>query len=264
MQKETLFIAVLALSTLAFAQRSQQEAAAEAPDNTSCSFLYSSGSGLSFTRYCLSVNGNIVQFDSPSGYEFIDSLIVSEGYGVCDATAGKAYFDYAHTDSNNWGATVVSAPNATTRKFVRTTADGLWQLTQTIKQIKANAKGPGSVSITMVLKNLSGIQRTVLILRHADVDAFGSENNDDFDFTFNSSFGHEPNGGFGLALTSNTITFNQQGFTQDTFSGPNPCNAGVNINSSPFRGDGSIDHFWGTFNVSAGGTRKIAMTYKPI
>jgi len=263
MMKSIFLFAVFALSTVAWSSE-QRQLATDAPDNTSCSFLYSSGSGDFFTRYCLSLNGNIVQFDSPAGYEFIDSLIVSEGYGFCDATALKSYFDYAHTDSGNWGATVMTVPNPTTRKFVRNTSDGLWQLTQTIKQIKANAKGPGSVSITMVLKNLTAITRIVLILRHADVDVFGNEDNDNFDFTLNSSFGHEPNAGFGLALTNNTVTTNHRAFTQDTFLGPDPCNAGVHFNGGPFKGDGSIDHYWGIFNVPAGATRKIVMTYKPI
>lgn len=80
LNKLILCAAVLTLSMLAFAQqRSQQEAANDAPDSTVCSFTYSSGSGTNQTAYCLSVNGNIVQFSQPSTAECIKQGVISEG-----------------------------------------------------------------------------------------------------------------------------------------------------------------------------------------
>ncbi|MBZ5686043.1 MAG: hypothetical protein LAP86_13505 [Acidobacteriia bacterium] len=142
--------ALLAVSTAALAQ--QPQSAAD-PASTTCSFSYSSGPLTTFTRYCLSANGNIVQFDSPSGFEYISNGGPLEGYGICDVNPNVAYYDYASTDSGNWGPTTVTSPNATTQVFVRTTADGIWQLKQTIVQIKASAASTGSVKITMALKN---------------------------------------------------------------------------------------------------------------
>jgi hypothetical protein len=95
LKKSTLLAALLTLSSLAFTQqRSLQEAAKDAPDTTTCSFTYSSGSGTNQTTYCLSVNGNIVQFSRPSSVEYIKQGMVVEGYGICDVTASHAYFDH--------------------------------------------------------------------------------------------------------------------------------------------------------------------------
>ena len=266
LKKLALLVAMFTFSTLAFAQQNQQQEASDAPGTDTCSFVYSSGPSATFTRYCLTVNGNIVQFDSPAGFEYIKVQVVGEGYGVCDFDGGpKAYYDYAGSgESGNWNATVVSVPNATTRKFVRTTNDGVWQLTQTIKQIKASAKGPGSISITMALKNLTAIPRDANILRYADVDANATPGDDEFDFTLNSAFGSEPGFSLGLGLTGNTFTLSHEGFTQSTPFGPDPCHIGAKINFAPFVGDGSLGHLWALASVPPGGTKTVAMTYKPI
>ncbi|HUM06976.1 MAG TPA: hypothetical protein VLT90_16030 [Terriglobales bacterium] len=265
LKKLTLAIVIVTVSSLAFAQqRTQQEAATSAPTTTTCSYSYSSGPSPTFTRYCLSANGNIVQFDSPSGFEFINAGVVHEGYGFCDFNGGPtAYYDYADVDSGNWGPTTVSAPNATTRKFVRTTSDGIWQLTQTIKQGKATATSPGSVSVTMTLKNLTAINRTVYLLRAADVDANGTTLDDEVDFTWNSAWGSDPGFSYGLGLTTNTFSFSHEGYTQSVYSGPDPCNFFANLNSTPFVGDGSIGHIY-AITVPKGSTKTVKMTYKPI
>ena len=264
--KSAFLFVLFRLSTMAWGQ---QQAGANAPDTTACSFNYSSGAGENSTAYCLTVNGNIVQFASPAGYELINAGIVDEGYGVCDLNdAGNfaddvAYFDYAHKDSANWNATVVSAPNATTRKFVRTTADGIWQLTQTIKQIKSNASSAGSIKITMALKNLSGTARPARVIRAADVDADDYLNNT-FVADHNSASG-AIFGGYGLMLITNTLSaINHAGFVQGVFAGPDPCNYGVNLSNQPFVGDGSIMHLYYFPIVNPGATRTVVMTYKPI
>lgn len=268
LNKSIVFAVALTLSTLAFAQqRSQQEAAKEAPDTTACSFTYSSGSGTNQTTYCLSVNGNIVQFSRPSSAEYIKQGIITEGYGLCDNNGTRAYFDYASADSGNWGTTVVSAPNATTRKFVRTTSDGIWQLTQSIQQAKASGSLPGRVQVTMSLKNLSGSTRNVYLLRVADVDLWhvdtGATDNE-FDFTWDTAYGSDEGfHAFGLALTNNTFKFGHNAFTQNTFTGPDPCNFTANQNSGPFVGDGSIGHVY-THTITPGSTMSVTMTYRPI
>lgn len=66
-----------------------------------------------------------------------------KGYGICDVNPNVAYYDYASNDSGNWGSTTVTTLNATTQVFVRTTADGIWQLTQTIMQLKASTASTG-------------------------------------------------------------------------------------------------------------------------
>jgi hypothetical protein len=264
LKRSTLCLAVFTFSMLAFSQQaSPQPAATGAPDTTTCSFTYSSGPLATFTRYCLSVNGNIVQFDSPSGFEFINNGNLMEGYAICDVNPNVAYYDYASIDSANWGATVVTAPNATTRQFVRTTSDGLWQLTQTIKQIIANASGPGSVKITMALKNLSTISRNVTLLRIANVNAGPVATNDQFVSSFNSAFGQEPGASWGLGLTTNTFNFAHNGVVLTVPTGPDPCHYVTHISNAAFVGDGSIGQVY-AITVPAGATKTVNMTYKPI
>jgi hypothetical protein len=276
MKKSILLVMMLSMSSLLFAQRrthppsvmvagpqvSQDQLAADAPDTTACSFSYSSGSGDNFTRYCLSVNGNIVQFDRPSGFEYIAFGFIGEGYGICDNTAGGvAYDDYAGSDSGNWGATTRTFPNATTAKFVRTTSDGIWTLTQTIKQVKANGAGPGSAKITMAVKNSTGIGRNIFLVRYADVDA-GATTSDNFDQSKDAAFGND-NVFDGLSLTNNTFTFDHYAATWTTAAGPNPCNFNVNRLAAPAAGiDGSIGHLY-ALTVPAGATKTVNMTYKP-
>lgn len=262
-KKAVLLVVVSAISLLASAQQgAQQQSAKAAPDTSACAFVYSSGSGDSFTRYCLSVNGNIVQFESPSGFEFINFGDVIEGYGFCITNLGAAYYDYAFYGSANWEPTVVTEVNATTRKFVRNTADGNWQLTQVIKQVKANKSAPGSVKITMSLKNLSTVGMGGWLTRVADVDAGATSGNDEFSYTWHSALALEPRGLFGLGLTSNSLIFENIAFTQNTYLGPDPCQPLTHMNFAHFVGDGSIGQAYSVF-VPAGATKTVTMTYKP-
>ena len=264
LKRSTLLLAVLASSMLAFGQQARhQPAATDAPNAPACSFTYSSGPLSTFTRYCLSVNGNIVQFDSPSGFEFINNGNLMEGYGICDVIPNVSYYDYASIDSGNWGASTVTVPNATTRQFVRTTSDGLWQLTQTIKQIKANASGPGSVKITMAIKNLSNLGRQVTVLRVANVNAGAVTISDEFVSSFNSAFGQEPGASWGLGLTTNTFSFAHNGIVMSVPTGPDPCHYVAHVQNAAFIGDGSIGHVY-LVTVPAGATKMVTMTYKPI
>jgi hypothetical protein len=269
LKKTMLFAAVLTLSSLVFAQARTQREAAAAPApgidaSNTCAFAYSSGSGNTFTQYCLSTNGNIVQFSSPSGYEFIHAGQVGEGYSICDFTPPTPvpYFDYAYLVSNNWGPTTVTTPSATAKKFVRATSDGIWQLTQTITQVKASAKAIGSAKVVMALKNLTGISRTVYFIRYADIDANSSGDNN-FNWTFNSAFGAAPGFGYGLGLTNNTFSIAHAGFTLNTFAAPDPCALGANENNQPFTGDGSIGMSYAVV-IPAGATKTVTMTYKPM
>jgi len=80
-----------------------------------------------------------------------------------------AYYDYATNDSANWGPTTLLSSTATSVKFVRTTSDGIWQLTQTITELPATAQSPASAKVTMALKNLTGVPRTAYLMRFADM-----------------------------------------------------------------------------------------------
>jgi hypothetical protein len=248
------------VSTLALAQEPQSTAD---PASTTCSFSYFSGPSTTFTRYCLSANGNIVQFDSPSGFEYISHGGPREGYGICDVSPNVAYYDYASTVSGNWGPTTVTSLNATTLVFVRTTTDGIWQLTQTITQLQASVASTGSVKITMALKNLSAISRNVTLLRFANVNNGPVASNDEFVSSFNSAFGQEPGASWGLGLTTNTFTFAHNGIVLSPAVGPNPCHYVTNVRNFAFVGDGAIGHVY-AITIPGRATKTVAMTYKPI
>jgi len=262
--KRTIFFAILALSISAAAQRAAQVSVApSSAPNTACVYSYSSGPLNTFTRYCLSANGNVVQLDSPSGFEFINNGNLMEGYGLCDVNDNVAYYDYASADTGNWGTTTVTTKNDITLVFVRSTIDGIWQLTQTIAQIKASASTVGSVKITMALKNLSTISRNVTLLRIANVNAGPVATNDEFVSSFNSAFGQEPGASWGLGLTTNTFTFAHNGIVETVPTGPDPCHYVTHISNAAFVGDGSLGHVY-AITVPKGSTKTVVMTYKPI
>src|SRR5450755_4488538 len=126
-RKSMLFAVVLTLSSLALAQhKTQQEALAEGVhgnSTTTCDVTYSSGSGGVATKLCVTVNGNIAQF-SVAGEEMIAVGAIGEGYGICDATSGVAYYDYAYEESGNWGPSTFSV-SGNTITVSRLTADGI-------------------------------------------------------------------------------------------------------------------------------------------
>jgi len=263
--KLTLLAAVLALSTLAFAQEPALNAAdASLPPSATCSFSYFSGQATTtFTRYCLGPNGNIVQLDSPSGNEMIATGGPLEGYGLCDFTPNVSYYDYATVDSGNWGSTTVTTPNATTKVFVRTTIDGLFKLTQTITQLKGSASTAGSIKITMAVKNLSGIAKNNLtLLRVANVNAGSNPLNNEFVSSTNSAFGQEP-GRWGVGLTTNTFAFANHGVVLNVPTAPDPCFFVNHVDPFAFVGDGAIGQVY-NISIPKGSTKTVTMTYKPI
>ena len=71
LNKTMLLAAILILSSLGFAQARTQQPdsdAALSSKDTSCAYSYSSGTPATSTSYCLTGNGNIVQFASPSDF----------------------------------------------------------------------------------------------------------------------------------------------------------------------------------------------------
>jgi hypothetical protein len=268
--KSILMLVLLTLaSSLAFGQKltQQQAAAAATPSptaSTTCAYTFTSGAGATYTQYCVTVNGNIASFQNPSGVEDINVGQIGEGYGICDFTTNTGYFDYAYTDSGNWLSPVLLSSTTAQVKIGRTTSDGIWQLTQTITKVAATTKTPGSATVTMALKNLTGISRTVYFLRFADVDANSSVSPNDFDYTFNVATGLQPGFSYGLMLSNNTFTFGHEAFIQSTFNGPDPCNFSANlVNPGPFVGDGSFAQIY-AIAVPKLATKTVTMTYKPI
>ena len=192
--------------------------------NPQCSFTFTSGNFLTFLQYCVTANGNIIQFETPEDTMLIAAKDLGEGYGICDATTNVSYSDFGGLgDSGNWEPARVVNHTATSVKIARTTADGIWTLTQTITQVT----GPPSAKIVMALKNNSSNSREAFLLRYADADADGEVTNS-FDATLNSAFGWNSvsaDNPFGLVLQNlGTVTFGYDAFVQGVPDAPDPCN----------------------------------------
>jgi hypothetical protein len=238
------------------------------PDATSsCSWTFTSPqtAAAKYLQYCVTVNGNITEFQSPQGVEYIRVGAYNEGYGICDLTGGGKYFDYADSgDSGNWLAPVTQTVNATTVKIARTTSDGIWTLTQTIVLNKAGS----SAGITMALKNNTAVARGAEILRFADVDAAGNISNNNLDGTNDSAWGYLPISGsvapyYGLLLQTNGPTaFEHEGFAINTPTGPDPCNSGAAWEGTLTNTDGGIVlwHYLGSLAKNATRTVKVKYT----
>ncbi len=236
----------------------QQYVGAASPDSTTtCTYTFTSGTGDKFLKYCVTKNGNIVYFESPSGHEYVATAPIGEGYAFCDFDSSTQYYDYAgYGDSGNWQAPVTVSSSATSVKISRTTTDGIYTLTQTIAQNAPNA----FAGVTMSLKNNTSTPRHVGLLRYADVDAEGSTLNN-FDFTYRTAYGYNE-AGYGLQQRFiSGFAFNG-GFSQIIPGGPNPCQIFTHVVYAPQQNiDGSI---FMQFDMELGNnaTGKVVVNYK--
>jgi hypothetical protein len=57
----------------------KQQYVMASPDTTTCTYPFSAGTGNKFISYCVTVNGNIVSFQSPSGHQYIAATPIGEG-----------------------------------------------------------------------------------------------------------------------------------------------------------------------------------------
>ena len=197
----------------------KQQYVLASPDTTTCTYKFSGGTGNKFISYCVTVNGNIVSFQSPAGHQYLATAPIGEGYSVCDFGSGTQYFDYAGYGSSGWQPATKVSSSATSVKIARTTTDGLYTLTQTI----ALNAGQSLAQITMALKNNDTKAHDVGLIRYADVDANGSTSNS-FDYTARTAFGYTPElDGYGLQMidVSNSANAFVNGvFSQDVPGGP--------------------------------------------
>ncbi len=217
-------------------QSAHQKAAT--PATTGCTYSFTSGSGATYMKYCVTANGTLAGFQSPSGVEMLDQGGSYEGYGICDTSTDIAYWDYNYADSGNWNAPVKVTLNATEVKIERSTSDGAWLLTQTISKVSGASP---AARIVMALKNTSGSSKAAILVRFAGFlpdDAVGSDNfKENYDGSDDSAWGYIPNfasystssGPYGLMLQNvgapapaSTLILDY-GYGYNSELGPNPC-----------------------------------------
>ncbi|MBI3475999.1 MAG: hypothetical protein HY010_09715 [Acidobacteria bacterium] len=221
-----------------------------------CSFNFSANSGNKFIKYCVTKNGNITQFESPAGQEYISPSPAGEGYGLCNFDTATQYFDYAgFGDSANWQAPVTLSSSATAVKIERTTNDGIFTLTQTI----ALNKGTASTTVSMAIKNNTTTSRHIGLLRYADVDAGGFTSNS-FDFSNRTAFGYNQMS-FGLQLQYVSGAFSNGGFSQVIPGGPNPCQIFTHVAGPLANTDGSVFLQY-DMQLGSKATKTVVVSYK--
>lgn len=259
---------VLCLPALA---RQIQQTVAGTQANETCAFNFMTGTGHGLTQYCVTNNGNITQFSAVGGntltYEFLNGTgAATEGYGMCDTTnfTPLAYWDFASSDSGNWNvATAVQSGNKVT--VTRTTADGIWQLVQTIRMVPGSKFTYGGAEVIMAAKNLSLQDRFLFITRYADVNA-GSSTFNDFGTTEVSAWGIIPDGnGPGLSMTAGFVTtpFDfSLSFVETVPAAPIPCQINSNSTKGFFEGDGGIAQDY-SLEIGPGRTKTVGLIYKP-
>ena len=282
MSKKTLALLIaLTLTTAAFAQshdpiRAARSVSADAataavspnagvrPDATSaCAYTFTSGGtgGNQYLQYCVTVNGNVVEFQSPAGVEDIRAGLFTEGYAICDFFSGLGYHDYADWGDSDtgpgWGAPVLNTLNGTTVKITRSTLDGIWTLSQTFAQTATDA----SVKVTMGLKNNTAVARSVWLTRVVDIDANSTFPNI-ADGTQNTAFGYQASLGYGLQLSLAAANpFPHYGFATAQVS--NACVIGTGY-AGLLNGVDAVEYYYNYITVPAHGTKTVVLKYKGI
>jgi hypothetical protein len=287
-----LALTLLALCSLSFAGdsgtasvNSQQEGASaeKAPavlavtplETSACTYTFTTGAGESFLQFCVTVNGNVTQFEAPQGFEHIRHGVFGEGYGVCDLNSGTEYFDYADFgDSPDWNPSTLLRQTATSVKIARTTIDGIWTLTQTFTQV---AGPPPFVKVDMSLKNNTAIDRTVYLVRWADVEpdhlftaSMGATSNSAFAWDQTNFFNAGFRSNFGLMLQGVALPqqlfpdVGPQGFIQTSVfqDPPPPCNPyAFFFSGTPPEFSGSLSMLY-SLGVPHRASKAITVNYK--
>jgi len=261
MRKVLLLLNLITLVAAGFAQDaapsvSRQKTQNEAPDAPyACQSTYTSGCGQTYLSFCVTQNGNLANFSSPSGYNQLYAN--AEGYAVCDYDSNYSYYDWGqYGDSGNWQNSIVTqpkGPNTFPLTIKRTTSDGVWTLTQAFSR---NTTTP-AVKITMTLKNNSEVSRTAYFMRFADIDADNKTFNE-FDGGTFSIWGYQ-SGSTGLMMRE-SWTYGMGAWVLSALPW-NPCS--FEHEGIPYLGDGKGLVTW-YHGLSAKSSMAVSVEYRPI
>ena len=236
-----------------------------------CTYTFTTGTGREYLQFCVTVNGNIAEFQSPSGTEQLapGGSEAFEGYGICDVTnANTAYWDYAgNGDSANWNAPSTVTHNATMTKIERTTADGAWTLTQTISIV--GGANPYAKMI-MAIKNNSAETKEVYLMRYANaVPPAGYPYQENYGGTFDASVAYTEDSQSGMMLQDvgipapTSIGYDWGALAIDTLAGPAPCDPFANWNGTLNDSVGSLMDFFEVNSLKKDQTFTVTERYMP-
>ena len=143
------------------------------PLATTCQATFTSGSGNSFLRWCVTINGNLLNFESPAGVDHIGSI---EGYALC-SPFGNAFDAAGLGEAGFGGPGIVLAQSVSSITIERDTADGRLRVLQKFTR----DTNENDVTIAVTVTNLSGEEIFAPRLsRYADFDVNLSSGGDVF------------------------------------------------------------------------------------
>jgi hypothetical protein len=243
-------------------QEPVQDGGVSTDATSACAYTFTSGSGDTSLKYCVTVNGNIAELQSPSGIEYIKNETVGEGYGLCDGGAGREYYDWAGAGTSaNWDKPVLLTHTATEVKIERTTSDGVWTLTQTITQNAAGAYA----KIEMQFKNNSDVAKGGFFMRWANVNA-DSVSANNLDGSVSSAWAYVPFSStqvpYGLLLqNSGNATVSHFGYALNTNQPPDVCEPGLTSSGTLTATDGSVLMLYAFGGLARNTTATINVKY---
>jgi hypothetical protein len=234
---------------------------------------FTSGSGATFLKVCITERGNISHFESPAGRVHLQAR---EGYVLCSnffESQGVHGFDAGIAEAG-WFLPTVSQPGGPGTLpliITRNSIDGLLQLKQTFKVIP----GEREVEVTMAVKNVSSTTvPNVIVDRYFDGDLDNTAKNV-YDGVSQSVWGKsliDPNTNNGLMLTlaPSSIVFHSEPH-QQLFTGWNPLGTSLQLarvcrgNSTFASGQdyvGRLSNFIG--DILPGHTKSVTFRYHRI
>jgi hypothetical protein len=174
---------------------------------------FTSGSGVTFLKVCITERGNISHFEAPAGKVHLQ---VREGYVLCSSffqTKGVHGFD-AGSAELGWTTPTVSQPGGPGTLpliITRDSFDGLVQLKQTFNIVP----GDREISVKMDVKNRSAVATLpkVILDRYFDGDING-QTASEYDVTDQSVWGLPKSG----AVRSNGLMLTQAATAVATFT----------------------------------------------
>jgi hypothetical protein len=185
---------------------------------TTSPLCFTSGSGTTFMKICITDRGTLSLFESPQGFVHISGR---EGYALCNASGNSGFvegFDVGSAQSG-FGPPTVSQPNgAGTFPLIitRRTTNGLFELRQTFTRDTVEK----DVTIEMTVKNLAfATIQGVKIVRNFDGDIGNDAGNDIYDLVDDSVWGKDnaslsDNHTHGLMLTTLSFSNSHSAFFQ--------------------------------------------------
>jgi hypothetical protein len=167
-------------------------------------------------QFCVSANGNIVEFQSPAGSEHLRVQTIAEGYTICDRpnlieAPINHGFDMAFDSGGFDASTVIAAPPPAVFGVTRTTSDRVYRVTQTFLRDPSDL----AVAVTMTVTNRTFRPRFgVSVSRQFDGDLDNGPFDDRYLRTADTVLGWQSSTGHGLELTAQSSTTAHRTFVQ--------------------------------------------------